>query len=227
MLTLNHESHTYHNSERPDIKYTSVSQLIGKYKNFFDAKAIAKFSAQKQTTLRGYSVTAQMLLKEWNDKKNLACDKGTHIHLQLENYFVENTIHLDIEKYIPELSKWKQEDVIFHPEMIIHSDEYKLAGCADMIIQRGDTYSIIDWKTNEKISKEGYNGQKMLGILSHLDDCNFIHYSLQMNMYAYLLKKPISKMTIIHLLDDGTINCIPCLDLKIEVIDILKNIIIK
>ena len=29
----------------------------------------------------------------------------------------------------------------------------------------------------------------MTGCLSHLDDCNYIHYSLQLNGYQYILEK--------------------------------------
>ena len=53
----------------------------------------------------------------------------------------------------------------------------------------------MDWKTNKKIDlKSGYNSStksnaKMQYPLNNLDDCNYIHYSLQLSTYAWMLQK--------------------------------------
>ena len=46
MITLDHATHTYHNSAKPTVKYTSVTTVLGQYKEKFDedfhAERIAK-----------------------------------------------------------------------------------------------------------------------------------------------------------------------------------------
>jgi hypothetical protein len=49
-------------------------------------------------------------------------------------------------------------------------------------------YIIVDWKRSKKIRKEPFKGKKGTGIFLHLDDCNFIHYSLQLNTYRHFLE---------------------------------------
>ena len=53
---------------------------------------------------------------------------------------------------------------------------------------------VIDYKTNKEIKKNGFvnwegKSQKMTGPLSHLDDCNFNHYALQLSTYMYIILK--------------------------------------
>jgi len=44
---------------------------------------------------------------------------------------------------------------------------------------------MVDWKTNESINLAGYG--KMLEPFDHLEDCNFTHYVLQLNLYRQIL----------------------------------------
>jgi hypothetical protein len=86
---------------------------------------------------------------------------------------------------------------------------------------------ITDYKTNKEIKTEGYvNWQgersKMLPPVSHLDDCNLNHYSLQLSLYLYMILKHNPKLTpgnliIHHILfeeqgSDKWNNPIPALD---------------
>ena len=57
------------------------------------------------------------------------------------------------------------------------------------------------------LNKLGYGDKK--GILSstqHLDDCNFIHYSLQLSFYRYILENyyglKVGSQTLFHLKQD-------------------------
>jgi hypothetical protein len=52
--------------------------------------------------------------------------------------------------------------------------------------------TISDYKTNKVIKREGFkswNGdtKKMLYPVQHLDDCELMHYTLQMSLYAFLI----------------------------------------
>jgi hypothetical protein len=46
---------------------------------------------------------------------------------------------------------------------------------------------MVDWKRSKEIKKFGF--KKGLGCCSHLQDCNFVHYTIQLNIYKYILEK--------------------------------------
>ena len=49
-------------------------------------------------------------------------------------------------------------------------------------------YWIYDWKRSKQFRFDN-RWQHGNGVLSHLDDCNIVHYSMQLNMYKYILEK--------------------------------------
>ena len=75
--------------------------------------------------------------------------------------------------------------------MLACSEEERLAGSIDFVAQAADgTFLIIDWKWSKNLqSKFSNDFQRMKSPLSHLDDCAGNHYSLQLNVYKYLLEK--------------------------------------
>ena len=83
------------------------------------------------------------------------------------------------------------------------SEEERLAGSIDFVAQAADgTFLIIDWKRSKNLqSKFSNDFQRMKSPLSHLDDCAGNHYSLQLNVYKYLLEKyysvSVSRMLIV------------------------------
>jgi ATP-dependent exoDNAse (exonuclease V) beta subunit len=203
MITFHEHNHTYTNEQ--GIFYTPVSTVIKHFKAVFDEDCWSKRKALER------GITQEEILAEWSAKRIASTTKGTAIHNALEKYFLDGTESELIKNYLPTLSLWKKADVVFEPEKLIWNEEYKVAGTADMVIKKGkNSFSIFDYKTNQKIDLTN-KFQKMAGCCSHLDDCNLNHYSLQLNIYAYLLSKmlgiKIDKLTIIHLTE--TVNLIP------------------
>jgi hypothetical protein len=69
-----------------------------------------------------------------------------------------------------------------------------LCGQSDLVEVIDDTVHITDYKTNKEIKTEGFkswNGttQKMQYPVSHLDDCELNHYTLQLSIYMYIILK--------------------------------------
>jgi ATP-dependent exoDNAse (exonuclease V) beta subunit len=206
-ITLDESTHTYTDSKGTE--YTSVSEIIGKYKAPFDRLGIANKQAAK--TRRDVNE----ILAEWDS----AAPYGTEVHKQIECFFLEQDYDQSlIQPYLPTFTAWKKQDCEFLPEQILYHPELKIAGTADMIVRRGDTYSIMDWKTNKAIYKTAFGGAKLSAPLNHLDDCNFVHYSLQLSIYAAMLGTKINRLSLIHLpRDKGTLEIIRCPFLKEEV----------
>ena len=76
----------------------------------------------------------------------------------------------------------------YRTELIMFDDDHQLAGSIDMLFKdiEGQVY-IYDWKRSKEFKYEN-RWQKGSGLLLHLDDCNIVHYSLQMNMYRRILQ---------------------------------------
>ena len=74
--------------------------------------------------------------------------------------------------------------------MKIYSEQLKIAGSIDMLYKNSDgSFSIFDWKRSKEIQK--YNMYKKFSkteSVKHLPDLNFVHYSLQLNLYKYILE---------------------------------------
>jgi hypothetical protein len=72
-----------------------------------------------------------------------------------------------------------------------------LAGSVDMLyyecsaLARSDLDLVLcDWKRSKEIKMESFKHRdKGIGPCAHLDDCNFNHYSLQLNLYQWMIQQ--------------------------------------
>ena len=96
-------------------------------------------------------------------------------------------------------------------EVIVYSKELGIAGTIDLLVYNSEQnmYHLVDWKTNKRIDKNSFRNKK--GILSssqHLDDCNFVNYSLQLSFYRYILERyyglEVGSQTLFHLKENDT-----------------------
>jgi len=76
--------------------------------------------------------------------------------------------------------------------------------------KKNNSYVILDWKTSKSIPKVSFNGKMGIHpVTSHLMDCKFVHYSMQLSFYRYILEEYygllISDQLIAHL--DGN-SCV-------------------
>jgi len=206
--------HIYQNEHNHN--YLSVTTLIKNYTIKEDWIEIAKKKALKEN--RNY----EELLAEWEEKRNKSAEKGTRYH-KLQEELLINKKHIDYEgckiyvKHVPTIDGIKEDSNVLlnnneiYPEKLIWSDLYKICGTADLVKVYNNIIYIDDYKTNEKLDFESFKHpnprigkKKMLFPLSHLDDCNFNHYQLQLNIYMYLLLQTnrhlkMGHMTILHI----------------------------
>ena len=93
------DTHQYINIETNE-EYCSVSKLLGRYKEKFDAENISKWVAKKR------GVSQEEILKEWEDNKNFACDRGTDFHAAFENYVKYGEVDPLYKKIIEKFQKY-------------------------------------------------------------------------------------------------------------------------
>jgi hypothetical protein len=66
----------------------------------------------------------------------------------------------------------------------------KITGSVDALFINDDgTFTICDWKRTKRIDIESYQEKKISCPFDNLMDCNYIKYSLQLNLYRVILEK--------------------------------------
>lgn len=184
---------------------TSMTALIHSHSQPFDKEAMASRTAKKM------GIPKQEVLDMWDFTNEFSKVKGTHIHAYNEYKWQGKEYTYPKEKIIEQFGNdvlepvWSQltkiADKFYQDykdriipiglELVVGDEELEICGSIDFLCYSIKLKSliIIDYKSNKEIKFEPYNNQKMTGCLAHLDDCNYIHYSLQLNGYQYILEK--------------------------------------
>ena len=82
--------------------------------------------------------------------------------------------------------------VPYRSEMIVFAEDLKIAGSIDMLYRDPDDptgFIVADWKRSKQIKFDNKWQKGLHPFLEDLDDCNFIHYSLQLSIYKYILQR--------------------------------------
>jgi hypothetical protein len=193
MISLNHETHTYTVNGKP---FISVTTLLSTWFAKFDAnKTIAKMNKQNYLGMTNDEIKA-----EWDKKGKLASAQGTELHESIEAYFRGTPKPLDTIEYkyfenfvsINKLTTFQVEWCLFH-------EPVKLIGTIDYVSKREDgTLDLYDWKRSSELTK-GF-GMCLLPELSHLPDTKYWKYTLQLNLYRFLVEEngyKVNKMYIV------------------------------
>lgn len=183
-------------------------------------------------------------VEKWKKENKKACDWGTGIHAEQENGFynkpkemikkfglggnldvIKNHHKLDIERGII-------------PEMLLTSISndgiLRIAGQSDLIVKDGNNIQVIDYKTNKKLDKKSYydpvkkSYQMMKYPLNHIMDCNLMHYTLQLSLYAWMIQKSnpefiIDELRIIHFKHEGGVDEYVLDYLKDDILRMLRH----
>lgn len=199
----------------------SATQFISNFFEKFDKDYWSKYIAARD------GFTVKDVLKKWNDKSKESMGFGTLVHAYAEalikNKELPDPLTQRHSVYFSAVDLFMKEEPyeFFDAEKVIGSPSLGIAGTIDGLSKIGDEVFLIDWKTNEKIDFQGYNGKACLKPLDNLPDCNFSKYSLQLSLYRYILEKEdgiaVSGQRLVHLYPDGTYHNIEVPYLKEEV----------
>lgn len=168
----------------------------------FDADGVIKkmMRSKNWTNNKYYGMTPSAIKKEWDKNRDNAAALGTLMHNSIEDFYnLENDKERESYKWDERIKAESNLFMSFYndhkhlkpfrTEMIVWSIEEELAGSIDMLFINEETgeLSIFDWKRSKEIKFENQY-QKGFGPCSKFDDCNYYHYSLQLNFYKYLLE---------------------------------------
>ena len=150
------------------------------------------------------------IIQSWDDNRDLQAKLGTAMHRYVEldmnnvpqeedqetndckerRYYHDYATRQATLGYVPYRTEW-----------MLWDNELKVTGSIDMIYfhPENKTYHMVDWKRSREIKRFGF--KRGTGLCRHLLDCNYNHYSLQLNIYKYILEKNydilISDMNIV------------------------------
>ena len=177
------------------------------------------------------------ILKEWNEKRETSCIRGTAIHRQHELEHLAGRTkelqHLGLGgTFNSNITNRLEPGKNIYPELLLsrisEDGKLRLAGQADLVIVDGFDVYILDYKTNKSIDMKSYFDRKtkkhsMLKYpLNNIQDTNFWHYTLQLSTYAWMIQKhdprfEIKQLLLLHYDHDGGNATYECEYLKNDV----------
>lgn len=227
------DSHKYVSTiNGQEVKYISGTQFLHKFFKPFDPDGeIARRCAMKE------GCTVDEIKEKWAKAGREASALGTKVHeccedIELGRKELRNKPANDKEAKMMEhavsmAKRFYAGFDILGVEKIVFSPSLRIAGTIDLFARskKDGTYIIGDHKTNKSIDLEDKWNKLALPPISHLHDINGVHYSLQLSLYEYLLKREgyvprdaKFKRFLNHITVDGA-KLIPMPDYSLEIRD--------
>ena len=189
-VKLDHDTHVYTNTETGE-KYTSVTTFIGAYKKKFDSDKWSKVVAKRE------GVSQKEILDKWSNITVTAQNRGTNVHLVMENYIKDKKIEKGFEELIDSFVKKTygvfKDDSLILSEELLYSHNYKLAGTADLIVENDNIFYVMDFKTNKKFNFINKYNEYFYEPIDYLPQCEFTTYTIQLSIYAYMYELEFPK----------------------------------
>ena len=206
-ISFQQEGHVY--TVDGDTSYTSTTTWVHSHFRRFDAdKVIDKMMRSKNWAQSKYfGQTPEQIKAGWAENGRQASSAGTKMHEDIEDFY--NGIRVDNDsteyRYFKNFHRDHSHLEPHRTEWYIWEKSLKLCGSIDMTYKNEDgTLRIYDWKRCRSIKLRNDWGEKGLSEpISHIDDCNFYHYALQLNVYKALLERgygvKVSELAIVCL----------------------------
>lgn len=208
------EGHVYELDGNTDC--VSTTTHIHSFFNEFDADKVAKTLSEKYRDIDGhkyYGMSDDDIKRSW--ASNNAAAEGTKLHADIEDHInglkttnesVEFGYFLTFMKDNPQYKPYRTEWVIF-------DDALRITGSIDIVFEGSAKDSVVlgDWKRSKEIKFSNRFSRGKRG-LEHVDDCNFNHYCLQLNVYRHVLEKYYGKkveemfLVVLHPNNDGYVK---------------------
>ncbi|MBT4364777.1 MAG: hypothetical protein HN931_04745 [Desulfobacterales bacterium] len=188
-LVFNSDDHSYLMNGK--VPLTSVTRFINNFFEKFDTeKASRKYSLK-------HGLRQQDVIKMWEERGREARELGNRVHFYAECLVKgenlpkptsgkESVFYKVVDNSV---SKLLAKYELVEAEKIVFDPANKIAGTIDLILKDNDNGDIVvfDWKTSKEI-KTSNPWQSGRPPIRHLQDCNYNHYSLQLNFYKKILR---------------------------------------
>jgi hypothetical protein len=107
----------------------------------------------------------------------------------IEDYYKEQA--LLIKNFLNFYDWWKKDHVLIRSEFVVGDEESGICGTIDNLSYNKKTKELVifDYKTNKEIKKKNPRDEMFLKPIQYLSYCEYIKYSLQLNLYQYIIEK--------------------------------------
>lgn len=217
---------------RGSSNYVSCTKFVKSFFEIFNADAIIDnmMKSDNWVNSKYFGMSKHEIKKQWNDSGIKAAKYGTLLHSCIEDYYNSKPVNNSSIEYQYFLSFVKDHPQLtpFRTEMRIYDEDINICGTVDMLfINEDNTISIYDWKFSKEIQYTSSFGKKALDPISHLDDCNITHYSLQLNIYRHILENKygytIKDMYLVFMHEQLSDNYIKVPVYEIDLSNLFKN----
>lgn len=211
--------------------FTSVTTWIHTLFEKFDADKIIYNMQNSKNWINNkyYGLNKEEIKEIWNKNREESATSGTNLHLDIEKFYnkilVQNN-SIEYKFFLNFVNDYKHL-IPYRTEMLVYDEDLKLSGSVDMIFKNeNDNFEIYDWKRSKEIKKTNeYNKWILNDKIEYIPDSNFWHYSLQLNLYRYILKNKynflVEGMYLVILYPDN-VNYkrlkVPLLEKEIEIL---------
>lgn len=181
--------------------YTSVTTMIHSLFPQFDADRVIRNMRARNPTLSNtiyFGMTDDEIRRQWRNNGNASASSGTNMHLGIEMFM--NNAEQNIDHSVLESTEWSyfqnfwrdfgHDYEPYRTEWYVWSKEAKLAGSIDCVMKRKSDgkYIIYDWKRTKEIKMDNqFEGG--FEPVEHLPNCNYWHYTIQLNIYKWILER--------------------------------------
>lgn len=203
-ISFQANNHEYKSLDPADnIEWLGVTTFVSQFKPKFDAAAQALKSSRNKKS-KWYGMDPVVIQQMWTNEGERGMGLGTFYHNQREADLVSLDSIQRLGRQIPIIKPLMEGDLKIapsqnltegiYPEHMVYLKSAGICGQSDRVEVVNNTVDIYDYKTNKEIKLKGYTNwegitSKMTGIMSHLDDCEFNHYALQLSLYMYIILK--------------------------------------
>lgn len=214
-VILDKETHTYCINGSSDGTISVTQLLDSMFEQFDPDEALSKM--RDYTRIVRYKGLKNDEIKElWESNNKAKRQKGVEMHSILENFFLGRISSFDEEilkrGQLDEFLYYMKDYEILKTEFVIGDPHLKLGGTIDaLFVKRGSNPNVngiievylVDWKRVEFQKKDTFYKSGICGFpLEHIVDTKFNHFTVQLNLYKYLLHEHtnyrVERMSIVR-----------------------------
>jgi len=150
-------------------------------------------------------LTKDEIKQKWEDNRDDAATKGTHMHLQFEMFFNDEPVEFIDE--LMQFLQWKNDYNIepWRTEITIYSPKYRIVGNVDLVCKVNGKWAIVDYKRAEP--KYTSFGKKCKGPMDKYQHNDAIKHALQLEIYKKIIEElygiKIEKLYNLYIKEDG------------------------
>ena len=196
-----------------DTDVVSATTYIKSFFNEFDTDKVVngilkKWEYTNDPDYKYYKMEPDKIKKMWDKNRDESSGKGTDLHKDIEDFYNDScpkNDSIEFQYFLNFYDDHNDRYEIYRTEFLVFSELLKLTGSIDALFQNVDdgTFSIFDWKRSKEIKMGSYMDKKCKSPFDNILDCNYYHYSLQLNLYRIILERfyniPIKELFLVIL----------------------------